>query len=45
VLVGERFINVTQPDGKVITQLFADYDNIGVQNGGWSMHWQGVEGN
>ena len=25
--------------------MFRDYDNIGMQSGGWSLRWQGFEGN
>ena len=26
-------------------ELFRKFDNIGMQNGGWSVRWQGFEGN
>ena len=26
-------------------QLFRNFDNIGMQCGGWSVRWQGFEGN
>lgn len=26
-------------------ELFLNYDNIGMQNGGWTSRWQGFEGN
>ncbi|MCC6712129.1 MAG: glycoside hydrolase family 3 C-terminal domain-containing protein [Candidatus Dadabacteria bacterium] len=44
VLVGEKMIDV-QTTGDPVTTLFQDYDNIGVQNGGWTIRWQGFEGN
>ena len=44
VLVGERAIQVRQRTGPKITTLFQDYQNIGAQNGGWTVRWQGVNG-
>jgi beta-glucosidase len=44
VLVGENIIEV-QTTGSPLTTLFQDYDNIGAQNGGWTIRWQGYEGN
>lgn len=41
VLVGERIINVNHLSKN---QLFRDYDNIGLQCGGWTIRWQGFEG-
>lgn len=41
VLVGERIINVNH---LAKNQLFRDFDNIGLQCGGWSLRWQGFEG-
>jgi beta-glucosidase len=26
-------------------ELFQNFDNIGMQNGGWTSRWQGFEGN
>jgi len=40
VLVGERIISVW--DNK---ELFQNFDDIGLQCGGWSLRWQGFEGN
>ncbi len=34
--MGEKYVNNT---------LYVSYDNIGIQNGGWSVRWQGYEGN
>jgi beta-glucosidase len=44
VLVGEKIIDVQTAQSPQPT-LFQDYDNIGVQNGGWTIRWQGFEGN
>jgi beta-glucosidase len=42
VLVGERIINI---NSLAKHELFKNYDNIGMQNGGWTLRWQGFEGN
>lgn len=42
VLVGERIINI---NNLAKNELFLNYDNIGMQSGGWSLRWQGFEGN
>ena len=42
VFVGEKIINVGH---FTHIQLFRNYDNIGLQNGGWSLRWQGFNGN
>jgi beta-glucosidase len=42
VLIGERILNL---NGLTKIQLFRNFDNIGMQSGGWSVRWQGVEGN
>ena len=42
VLVGEKIINI---NGLSKYELFKNYDNIGMQSGGWSLRWQGFEGN
>lgn len=42
VLVGERVININQ---LAKNELFRNFDNIGMQNGGWTLRWQGFEGN
>lgn len=45
VLVGESLMKVRQDDGKYLPTLFANYNNIGAQVGGWMISWQGIEGN
>ena len=42
VLVGEKIHNVNR---LTKIQLFRNFDNIGMQCGGWSVRWQGIEGN
>jgi len=42
VLVGERIININR---LTKLELFRNYDNIGIQAGGWSVRWQGFMGN
>jgi beta-glucosidase len=42
VLIGERVININQ---LARNELFRNFDNIGMQNGGWTLRWQGFEGN
>ena len=42
VLVGERIINI---NGLARNELFRNFDDIGMQNGGWTLRWQGFEGN
>lgn len=42
VLVGEKIINI---NNLAKHELFLNYDNIGMQNGGWTGRWQGFEGN
>lgn len=42
VLVGERVINI---NGLSKNELFRNFDDIGMQNGGWTLRWQGFEGN
>jgi len=42
VLVGERVINVNHLSKNI---LFRNFDNIGMQCGGWTIRWQGFEGN
>jgi len=44
ILVGEKIIEVQTTQSPQLT-LFQDYDNIGAQNGGWTIRWQGYEGN
>ena len=45
VLAGESLIQVRQDNGSRKLELFQDYNNIGMQNGGWTLSWQGIEGN
>ncbi|MFI0435025.1 MAG: glycoside hydrolase family 3 N-terminal domain-containing protein [Parachlamydiaceae bacterium] len=45
VLLGTSLINAQQNDGTYVPTLFANYDNIGIQTGGWTISWQGIEGN
>lgn len=45
ILVGESLVSVRQDDGSHINTLFTNYNNIGIQNGGWTVSWQGIEGN
>lgn len=42
VLLGEKIHNINR---LTRIQLFRNFDNIGMQCGGWSVRWQGVEGN
>jgi len=42
ILIGEKIHNL---NGLTKIQLFRNFDNIGMQCGGWSVRWQGVEGN
>lgn len=44
VFVGEEIIPVQQST-KQQPELFQTFNNIGAQNGGWSLRWQGYEGN
>ncbi len=45
VLVGDRTVDqVYEGEGRVRT-VYQDFDNIGSQNGGWSIRWQGIDGN
>ena len=45
VFIGERTISQIYKDSGRTDTVYQDYDNIGVQNGGWSLRWQGFEGN
>ncbi len=45
VLLGTSSIHKKQNDGKYIPASYANYDNIGIQTGGWTISWQGIEGN
>ena len=42
ILLGE---NIETINRQTKVQLFPNYDNIGMQCGGWSVRWQGVMGN
>lgn len=42
VLVGEVIININR---LTRIELFRNFDNIGMQCGGWTVRWQGYEGN
>jgi hypothetical protein len=42
VLVGEKIIQLNRENDY---QLYQNYNNIGMQCGGWSSRWQGFEGN
>ena len=42
VLVGEDIININR---LTKIELFRKFDNIGMQCGGWTVRWQGYEGN
>jgi beta-glucosidase len=42
ILVGEKIHNVNR---LTKIQLFRNFDNIGMQSGGWTVRWQGIEGN
>jgi beta-glucosidase len=44
VLTGERTIDESVK-GQSVTTVYQDFNNIGAQNGGWSVAWQGYEGN
>lgn len=45
VLLGQRAVTIRQNEFDRQVTLFQDFDNIGAQNGGWTVRWQGVEGN
>ena len=42
VLIGEKIININR---LTRIQLFRNFDDIGMQSGGWSVRWQGFRGN
>jgi beta-glucosidase len=42
ILVGESVYNL---NGLTKIQLYRNYDNIGMQCGGWTVRWQGYQGN
>ena len=42
VMVGEKIININR---LTRIQLFRNFDDIGMQSGGWSVRWQGFRGN
>ncbi|CAD8093286.1 unnamed protein product [Paramecium sonneborni] len=41
ILLGERFWSFKGE----FKRIFQDFDNIGAQNGGWTIRWQGYNGN
>ncbi|CAD8172306.1 unnamed protein product [Paramecium pentaurelia] len=41
ILLGDRYIHI----GNGQYKIFSDFDNIGAQNGGWTIRWQGYNGN
>lgn len=41
VLLGEKIHNINR---LTKIQLYRNFDNIGMQCGGWTVRWQGVEG-
>ncbi len=45
VLVGESIINQQLDNDQYQPTLYANYNNIGAQNGGWTLAWQGIDGN
>ena len=45
VLMGEREEHEALVNWQTATTTFQDFDNIGAQNGGWSVSWQGYNGN
>jgi beta-glucosidase len=45
ILLGEEALSVHKDDGSSTKTLFANYNNVGAENGGWTVAWQGVEGN
>ena len=45
VFIGERTLQEQQPNNRRATVTFQDFDNIGAQSGGWSVAWQGYNGN
>lgn len=45
VLIGQNLLQVRQDNGTYQPTLFTHYNNIGVQAGGWTASWQGIEGN
>ena len=45
VLTGERDVAQRYESGADISTTYRDYDNIGAQCGGWTIAWQGYNGN
>ena len=45
VLVGDSLVNQRNDDNQQQLTLYPNYNNIGAQNGGWTVAWQGTEGN
>lgn len=40
--MGESIININR---LTKVELYRNFDNIGMQSGGWTVRWQGFEGN
>ncbi|MEE4248743.1 MAG: hypothetical protein V2I33_25475 [Kangiellaceae bacterium] len=45
VLTGERDVKQRYSWGPEIYTTYQDFDNVGAQSGGWTLAWQGYEGN
>lgn len=46
VMIGERTIEqIYDGASSRINTVYQDFNNIGAQNGGWALRWQGFEGN
>ena len=45
IIMEDRSENIETINRQTKVQLFPNYDNIGMQCGGWSVRWQGVMGN
>ena len=45
VLVGDSLVNQRNDAKQQQLTLYPNYNNIGAQNGGWTVAWQGTEGN
>lgn len=45
ILLGQREVPVWHESEPGLSTLVQDFDNIGAQNGGWTVCWQGIEGN
>lgn len=45
VFAGDDSFDEDTDSGTTILNIYQNYNNIGAQSGGWSMAWQGTEGN